>query len=74
MSKPNLVERAHDRAAEISAAIARNNQGIDLELLAEILSELRRMNEREEAPGFLRRSFSRLKRKKQDENGDVLDG
>jgi len=55
--KPDLVERAHHRAKEISSAVARNNQGIDLELLAEILSELRRLNEREEAPGYFRRFF-----------------
>lgn len=59
--KPELIGRAHARAAEISAAIARNNQGIDLELLAEILSELRRLNEREEAPGLWRRIFNRIK-------------
>ncbi len=59
--KPDLVERAHHRAKEISSAIARNNQGIDLELLAEILSELRRLNEREEATGLWRGIFNRIK-------------
>ena len=46
----DLVERARVRAGEISTgttSVARDNQGIDLELLVEILLELRKLNARE---------------------------
>ena len=46
----DLIERASVRAGEISTgttSVARDNQGIDLELLIEILLELRKLNARE---------------------------
>jgi len=63
--KPNLIDRAHAQAKDISASLARHNQGIDLELLAEILNELRVLNGRlpnEDMPRTWLRLFNRFKR------------
>ena len=64
-AKPDLTARAHARAREIAASYARHNGGIDLELLVEILNELRIMNGRlpnEDVPRTWLRLLNRFER------------
>jgi len=61
----DLIERAQTRAHELRAGIARSNSGVDLELLAEILNEMRISNGRlpnEDVPRSWLRWYGRFKR------------
>ena len=62
LAKSDLVDRAQVRVTDLSSGVALHNRGIDVELLREILIELRRLNEREESPGLWRRMVNRLRR------------
>ena len=61
-----LIERAQERAKDISASRARGTAGIELELLAEILIESRITNGRlppeKDVPRTWLRLFKRFKR------------
>ena len=47
MGQHDLTKRAHGRSAELSTGSSGGNMGVDLELLVEILAELKKLNERE---------------------------
>ena len=55
----DLIDRAQVRAKEISSSVGKSNMGIDLELLAEILNELRVISGRKPRPVEVPRAWLR---------------
>ena len=56
----DLIERAHTRAREVSSSVGKSNLGIDLELLAAMLIELRAISGRKPRPVDVPRSLFQL--------------